>query len=121
MSPTLLLRVWTSSVLLSREVGPPHFSVSSATDNALLAIHLPQRKVSSADAASGKSSKAAARTELFMGPMVALTGSRGLSVMPAPLPFAGNSVAFAIHFHAGTILQEERRFLAGRHLRAASP
>src|SRR6188768_3621080 len=116
MSPTLLLRVRTSSVLLVREVGSPHFSVSSGTLMALLAIHLPQRKVSSAEVANERRSTKAARREFLMTRMVALEGADTL-LPAAPLLFTGNPIAFSIHLHARAILQEEGRFLAGMHLR----
>ena len=53
--------------LLVRVVGSPHFWTSSSTVMSLEAIQLPQRKVSSADAASGSISSAAMAHDVFMG------------------------------------------------------
>ena len=80
-----------------------------------MTIHLPQRKDSSAEAASGQQQRSDARGlhVIFMARMLALGLLNGRTTV-----FAGDAVAVAVHLHARAVLQELRGFLAGIHLRA---
>src|SRR6185295_562771 len=104
----------TSSVRLSCEVGGPHLLVSSLGVMSGEMIHLPQRKVS-AFAVNGSRTAMVMATAMrtLMARMVAPA-----SPMSAPLPFARYTVAFAVHLHVRTILEEKHRFLARVHLGA---